>query len=158
MQIQSRWLGRVIRGPHHYNLVVGKETPLKEIKKIMAAVDFSEYSSGAMATAATLCRALGASLLLVNVINQRDVDMAKKVFYPIFGFTSFPCKIPRVQVSSSFGSTGNCTASPRLAERSMVFVIIRLRCPTAAVACGVVTPVWTRISQVFVSSRIGPQN
>ena len=45
----------------------------------MVAVDFSEYSAAALAAAATLCRSLGASLLLVNVVNQRDVDHATKI-------------------------------------------------------------------------------
>ena len=58
----------------------GKEKAVETIKKIMAAVDFSESSAGALSAAATLCRGLGASLLLVNVINQRDVDLAKKVY------------------------------------------------------------------------------
>jgi nucleotide-binding universal stress UspA family protein len=45
----------------------------------MVAVDFSEHSATALAAAAALCRNLDASLLLVNVVNQRDVDHAKKV-------------------------------------------------------------------------------
>ena len=53
---------------------------MKKIEKIMVAVDFSGYSAAALAAAATLCRGLRASLLLVNVINQRDVDMARKVY------------------------------------------------------------------------------
>jgi nucleotide-binding universal stress UspA family protein len=48
-------------------------------KDIMAAVDFSEHSLASFRHAATLAEDLGARLHLVNVINQRDVDMMKLV-------------------------------------------------------------------------------
>ncbi len=48
-------------------------------KKIMVAVDFSEYSSQVMDHAGRLAKDLGAELVLVNVINQRDIDMVKEV-------------------------------------------------------------------------------
>ena len=48
-------------------------------KKIMVAVDFSEYSSQVMDHAGRLAKDLGAELILVNVINQRDIDMIKDV-------------------------------------------------------------------------------
>jgi nucleotide-binding universal stress UspA family protein len=64
----------------HHNTIGGKEKAVENIKKIMVAVDFSDYSAGALSAAAALCRGLGASLLLVNVVNQRDVDIANKVF------------------------------------------------------------------------------
>ena len=52
---------------------------MDRIQRIMVAVDFSEHSAAALAAAATLCRSLGAALLLINVVNQRDVDHAHKV-------------------------------------------------------------------------------
>lgn len=48
-------------------------------RKIMVAVDFSEHSMASVRHGAQLARDLGAELLLVNVINQRDVDMLKQV-------------------------------------------------------------------------------
>jgi nucleotide-binding universal stress UspA family protein len=48
-------------------------------KKIMVAVDFSEYSAKITDYAGRLAQDLGAELLLVNVINQRDIDMVKHV-------------------------------------------------------------------------------
>lgn len=52
---------------------------MKSFKKIMIAVDFSEHSLTSARHATKLARDLKAELLLVNVINQRDVDMLKRV-------------------------------------------------------------------------------
>jgi nucleotide-binding universal stress UspA family protein len=60
---------------------------MKPIDKIMVAVDFSDYSLPAVKYAADLARDLKAELLLVNVINQRDVDMTKKVAAQVPGFS-----------------------------------------------------------------------
>jgi len=48
-------------------------------KKIMVAVDFSEYSLKIVDYAGRLAEDLAAELIFVNVINQRDVDMVKHV-------------------------------------------------------------------------------
>ena len=45
----------------------------------MVAVDFSEYSNTITDHAGRLAKDLGAELIFVNVINQRDVNMVKKV-------------------------------------------------------------------------------
>jgi nucleotide-binding universal stress UspA family protein len=52
---------------------------MNKTKKIMVAVDFSEYSPKIMEYAGRLAEDLGAELVFVNVINQRDVDMVKHV-------------------------------------------------------------------------------
>ena len=52
---------------------------MSNIKKIMVAVDFSEYSAQVVDYAGRLAETLGAELIFVNVINQRDVDMVKQV-------------------------------------------------------------------------------
>ena len=52
---------------------------MSKIKKIMVAVDFSEYSHKIVDYAARLAEDLGAELIFVNVINQRDVDMVNEV-------------------------------------------------------------------------------
>lgn len=44
------------------------------IKKILVAVDFSDYSPATLRYAASLASEQGAALVLVNIINQRDVD------------------------------------------------------------------------------------
>ena len=48
-------------------------------KKIMVAVDFSEYSARVADYAGRLAQDLGAELLFVNVINKRDIDMVRQV-------------------------------------------------------------------------------
>jgi nucleotide-binding universal stress UspA family protein len=52
---------------------------MSKTKKIMVAVDFSEYSPKVSAHAGQLAEDLGAELIFVNVINQRDIDMVKQV-------------------------------------------------------------------------------
>jgi nucleotide-binding universal stress UspA family protein len=52
---------------------------MSKTKKIMVAVDFSEFSPKITAHAAQLAEDLGAELIFVNVINQRDIDMVKQV-------------------------------------------------------------------------------
>jgi len=54
---------------------------MSNIKKIMVAVDFSEYTHRIMDYAGRLAEDLGAELLFVNVINKRDVDMIKQVTF-----------------------------------------------------------------------------
>jgi nucleotide-binding universal stress UspA family protein len=45
----------------------------------MAAVDFSDYSKPTLKYAALLASSMGAELVVVNVINQRDVEAIRKV-------------------------------------------------------------------------------
>ena len=52
---------------------------MRRARKIMVAVDFSEYSHEIVDYAARLAKDLGAELIFVNVINQRDIDMINEV-------------------------------------------------------------------------------
>jgi nucleotide-binding universal stress UspA family protein len=47
---------------------------MKKITKIMVAFDFSEYSNNALEYAVELANSLDAKLIVVNVLNKRDVD------------------------------------------------------------------------------------
>ena len=47
---------------------------MKNITKILVAIDFSDYSPQTMKYAAELANELKAALIAVNVINQRDVE------------------------------------------------------------------------------------
>lgn len=47
--------------------------------KVMVAVDFSEYSQKIVEYAGRLAERLDAELVFVNVINQRDINMVKKI-------------------------------------------------------------------------------
>ncbi len=49
------------------------------IKSIMAACDFSEYTPRVVSYAVDLAKDLHAKLVVVNIINQRDVEMMRKV-------------------------------------------------------------------------------
>lgn len=52
---------------------------MDEIRKIVTALDFSKYSRMAAAYAAYLGKQLQATLVLVNVINQRDIAAIERV-------------------------------------------------------------------------------
>jgi nucleotide-binding universal stress UspA family protein len=52
---------------------------MKNIKKIMVGVDFSTYSKDTLAFAAILAEKYQAELIIVNVINKRDIDTILKV-------------------------------------------------------------------------------
>ena len=52
---------------------------MKTVNKIMVAVDFSDYSLPAARYAVDLANDISAGILLVNVLNQRDVDKMNEV-------------------------------------------------------------------------------
>jgi nucleotide-binding universal stress UspA family protein len=52
---------------------------MKKISKIMVAFDFSKYSKNAFAYAVELADRLGASLVMVNIINERDLKALRTI-------------------------------------------------------------------------------
>jgi nucleotide-binding universal stress UspA family protein len=58
---------------------------VKKIQTILVACDFSDYTAGVFAYAAELARTLKATLIVLNVINERDVEAVKRVEreYPV---------------------------------------------------------------------------
>jgi len=52
---------------------------MKNIIKIMVGLDLSSYSKDTLSYAATLAGKLQAELVIVNVINKRDMDTILKV-------------------------------------------------------------------------------
>jgi len=52
---------------------------VKNFKKIMVAIDFSDYSPKIVKYARDLAENLRAELIFVNIINQRDINMVKHV-------------------------------------------------------------------------------
>lgn len=54
---------------------------MNQIKKIVAAIDFSVYSGQTLKYAAALAGALKCELIVVNVINQRDIAAVEKVAF-----------------------------------------------------------------------------
>ncbi|MFH2064351.1 MAG: universal stress protein [Pseudomonadota bacterium] len=59
--------------------------------KIMAAVDLSDYSGATVRYSLWLAGKMDAELLMVNVINQRDLDMVQRAMagYGDFSFPSY---------------------------------------------------------------------
>lgn len=56
---------------------------MTEIKKVMACVDFSDYSKMTMEKAVEVVKGLPAEIILLNIINNRDLD-AIRVVSPYF--------------------------------------------------------------------------
>ncbi len=58
---------------------------------LMAAVDFSEYSPGIVRYTGLLAEKMGAEVVLINVINQRDLDMVHRymIGYDTFSFPEY---------------------------------------------------------------------
>jgi hypothetical protein len=52
---------------------------MKKVNKILVACDLSNYSIQAVEYAADMAKSVDAELVIVNVINQRDLDMIEKV-------------------------------------------------------------------------------
>ena len=52
---------------------------MKAIRKILVGCDFSKYSKNTLDYAATLSQKFQAELIIVNVINKRDIDTILKV-------------------------------------------------------------------------------
>jgi len=60
---------------------------MKAIQKIMAAIDLSEYSKEILKYAGTLSNCVGSELIVVNVINNRDVAALQKAAKGTHDFT-----------------------------------------------------------------------
>ena len=52
---------------------------MKKVKTILVACDLSHYSIQAVEYAAEMAESLSAELVIINIINQRDLDMIAKV-------------------------------------------------------------------------------
>jgi nucleotide-binding universal stress UspA family protein len=63
-----------------------REANMKRETRIMAAIDLSDYSEAIVRYSTRLAAKLNAELLLVNVINQRDLDMIHRA---MIGYESF---------------------------------------------------------------------
>jgi nucleotide-binding universal stress UspA family protein len=61
---------------------------MKKIRKIMAAYDFSDYSKEALVFAAELAGELKSDLMIVNVINQRDVEAVRRAEIESISFSA----------------------------------------------------------------------
>lgn len=64
---------------------------MTQTMKIMAAVDLSDYSAAIVRYSVWLAMRLEADLMLVNVINQRDLDMVQRAMtgYEAFSYPNY---------------------------------------------------------------------
>ncbi|MBF0301955.1 MAG: universal stress protein [Desulfamplus sp.] len=53
---------------------------MKKINKILAALDFSPYSKKVLECAIETAKKTSAEVIIVNVINRRDIDTVRKIF------------------------------------------------------------------------------
>jgi nucleotide-binding universal stress UspA family protein len=66
----------------------GGDEEMKRIRKIMVAYDFSDYSKEALKFAVELADELKSDLMVVNVINQREVDAVKRAEMEAVSFSA----------------------------------------------------------------------
>lgn len=52
---------------------------MEKIKKILAAIDFSDYSEDILRYSAALANSLGAQLIVSHVVNQRDITALRTI-------------------------------------------------------------------------------
>lgn len=52
---------------------------MEQIKKIIAAIDFSDYSDDTLKYAASLANSLSAQLIVAHVVNQRDITAMRTI-------------------------------------------------------------------------------
>jgi nucleotide-binding universal stress UspA family protein len=52
---------------------------MEQIQKIIAAIDFSDYSDDTLKYAAALANSLGAQLIVAHVVNQRDITAMRQI-------------------------------------------------------------------------------
>ena len=52
---------------------------MRGIRRILAAIDLSDYSRETVGLALEIAHATGAELIVVNVINQRDIEAMEKI-------------------------------------------------------------------------------
>lgn len=60
---------------------------MKTIRKIMAAVDISEYSKDILEYAGSLAESTQSELIVVNVIHHRDIEILQKAAMETTGFS-----------------------------------------------------------------------
>lgn len=53
---------------------------MRQIKKIVAALDFSTYSQDILEHSLNLAKGVSAQVIIVNVINRKSVDAARQAF------------------------------------------------------------------------------
>lgn len=53
---------------------------MKKVNKILVALDFSNYSRAVIASAIETAKRTSAEIVIVNVINRRDIETVKKIF------------------------------------------------------------------------------
>jgi nucleotide-binding universal stress UspA family protein len=61
---------------------------MEKIRKIMVAYDFSDYSKEALAFAVELADELKSDLMIVNVINQRDLEAVRRAEIESISFSA----------------------------------------------------------------------
>ncbi|MFZ1985008.1 MAG: universal stress protein [Desulfatitalea sp.] len=87
---------------------------MASIHTIMVAIDFSKYSLPTAQYATQLANELGADLLMVNVINQRDIDAVQSIMatYATFQFDNFVSDRLRERHEELAKLIQNCHADP----------------------------------------------
>ncbi|HDZ24785.1 MAG TPA: universal stress protein [Desulfobacteraceae bacterium] len=77
----------VFLNPSNIRTFQKRREAMKNIKRIMVAIDLSDYSQKTLEYAVDLAAELKADLVIVNVINQRDIDAYTRIAQMNSAFT-----------------------------------------------------------------------
>ena len=67
-----------MRTESQHGLAPERREHMEAIKKMIVAIDLSEYSRDILKHAGTLAKSIGSELTIVNVINNRDIEALQK--------------------------------------------------------------------------------
>ena len=85
---------------------------MNKIKTILVACDFSDYTPAVFACAAELAHCLKATLVVVNIINERDVEAVKRVEreYPVVSAQKYVAQLKeeRTQLMDALVKENRC--------------------------------------------------
>jgi nucleotide-binding universal stress UspA family protein len=67
------------KNANQFRFLPQRSIEMKKIPRIMVAIDFSQYSKNILAYAGAMAEGMKSELVIVNVINNRDIDALQQV-------------------------------------------------------------------------------
>lgn len=110
---------------------------MKKIERVMTCVDFSEYSQETIDYTLALTRGLKTEILLLNVINRRDIDVVQTVspyFPPPFSMESHKEKLLTERYQRFLTLVDDLAPSERLRIKTLVTIGIPFEAIEQAIA------------------------
>ncbi len=120
-----------------YQYQEAKEVEMKKIERVMICVDFSDYSQETIEYTLALTRGMKTEILLLNVINRRDIDMIQAVipyFPPPFSMESHKERLLTERHERFRTLIGDLASTERLRIKTQVTIGIPFEAIEQAIA------------------------